>query len=32
MACCAEAATARKNLKIISKRLCNSNLSRWLKR
>jgi hypothetical protein len=32
MACCVGAATARKNLKIISRRHYNSNLSRWLKR
>jgi hypothetical protein len=32
MVCCVGAAIARKNLKIISKRLYNSNSSRWLRR
>jgi hypothetical protein len=32
MACCVGAVIARKNLKIISRRLYNSNLSRWLRK
>jgi hypothetical protein len=32
MACCVGAVIARKNLKIISRRLYNSNSSKWLRR